>query len=133
MTGRRRLVLAVVVLTAAAGCLAGVLLVTLHERGQGPSGSGLTYRGEFYAMSGAEVRQDRLGPVIDRDVPVMDATTDVREISGVDPDLAVAAHLSDIGGTAAEDGAAWLLMSPDADVAADPWAHAEVADAVEPR
>lgn len=36
-------------------------------------------------------------------------------------------------GSPAEGGAAWLLMSPDPDVAADPWAHPEVADALYPK
>ena len=123
----------------AAGLASGVLVVgavasfaVLGSDGEGPSGAGFTYRDEFYGMSGAAVRPDRLGPVMDRDVPIMDTTTDVRQISGIDADIAVAARLVDVGGTAAEDGAAWLLMSPDPAVAADPWAHPEVADALNP-
>ena len=63
----------------------------------------------------------------------MDTTTDVREVLGIDPEFAVAARLTGVGGTASEDGDAWLLMSPDPDVAADPWAHAEVASALNTR
>ena len=113
------------------GAVAGFALIA--GDGEGPNGSGFTYRGDFYGMSGAEVRPDRLGPVMDRNVPMMDTTTDVREVLGIDPGTAVAARLTDIAGTAAEDGAAWLLMSPDQEVAADPWAHPEVADALSPR
>lgn len=133
MVQRRRAV-------ALAGIAAGVLAIgavasiyIVGNDGQGPSGSGFTYRGDFYAMSGAEIRPDRLGPVIDRDVPIMDTTTDVREVLGIDAETAVAARVVDIGGSAAEDGAAWLLMSPDPEVAADPWAHSEVAGALIPR
>lgn len=125
---------------AVAGVAAGVLIVgavasfaVVRSDGEGPSGSGFTYRNEFYAMSGAEVRSDRLGPVMERNVPIMDTTTDVREVFGVDAEIAVAARLVNVGGTAAADGAAWLLMSPDPDVASDPWAHSEVAGALTPK
>ena len=126
---------AVVVAGLAAVLVVGVVadFALVGNEGEGTSGAGFTYRDDFYGLSGAEVRSDRLGPVMDRDVPIMDTTTDVREVLGVDPEIAVAARLTDIGGTAAEDGAAWLLMSPDPDVAADPWAHLEVEDALNPR
>ncbi len=125
---------------AVAGLAAGVLVVgavaslaLVGSDGEGPSGTGFTYRGDFYGMSGAEVRPDRLGPVTDRDVPIMDTTTDVREVLGIDAETAVAARIVNAAGTAAEDGVAWLLMSPDPDVAANPWTHAEVAGAIIPR
>jgi hypothetical protein len=133
MVQRRRAV-------AVAGLAASVLVVgavagfaVIGSDGEGPNGSGFTYRDDFYGMSGAEVRPDRLGPVLDRDVPIMYTTTDVREVLGIDAELAVAARLVNAGGTAAEGGAAWLLMSPDPEVAADPWAHPEVADALNPK
>ncbi|CAA9381776.1 MAG: hypothetical protein AVDCRST_MAG32-1713 [uncultured Nocardioides sp.] len=112
------------------GAVAGFAL--MGSDGEGATGSGFTFRGDFYSLSGAEVRSDRLGPVMDRDVPIMDTTTDVREVLGINPDIAVAARLTDVGGTAAEGGAAWLLMSPDPDVAADPWSYPDVADALNP-
>jgi hypothetical protein len=113
--------------------VAGAVLAGFALRGGGgaaPNGAGFHYRDEFYGMSGAEIRADRLGPVLDRDVPILDTRTDVREVLGIDPATAVAAYLRDMGGTAAENGAAWLLMSPDREVAADPWAHPGVSDAL---
>lgn len=125
---------------AVAGLAAGVLVVAavasfavVGRDGEGPTGAGFTYRDDFYAMSGAEVRPARLGVVMDRDVPIMDTTTDVRAILGIDVEVAVAARLVDVGGTAAEGGAAWLLMSPDPEVAADPWAHPEVSGVLTPK
>ena len=120
--------LAVAVVVAGGGALAGLAL--RDSGGEGANGAGFTYRGDFYGMSGAEVRPERLGPVLERGVPAMDTRTDVREILGIDPAVAVAAHFRDVGGTAAEEGAAWLLMSPQQDVVADPWADPDVSDAV---
>jgi hypothetical protein len=100
--------------------------------GEGANGSGFDYRDEFYGMSSAEVRSDRLGPVLDRDVRFRDTRADVRAIVDVDPSTAVAARLQDVGGTPAEDGVAWLLMSPDADLAADPWADPDLVVALYP-
>ena len=128
---RRAVVAGLVAVVLGTGTLAGFALI--GGDGEGPNGAGFTYRGDFYGMSGAEVRPDRLGPVMDRDVLIMDTTTDVREVLGIDPGTAVAARITDIAGTAAEDGVAWLLMSPDQHVAADPWAYAEVADALRRR
>ena len=112
----------------AGGSLAGFAL--RGSGGEGENGAGFNYRGEFYGMSGAEIRADRLGPVLDRDIPIMDTSTDVREVLGIDPATAVAAYLRDAGGTAAQNGAAWLLMSSDPEVAADPWAHPDVSEAL---
>ncbi len=128
------------VATLPALVVAGVVVVAgvagfavLGSDGEGPNGSGFTYRGDFYGLSGAEVRTERLGPVLERDVPIMDTTADVREVVGVDPEIAVATHLTDVGGTSAQGDGAWRLMSPDAEVTADPWAHPDVMDAVNPR
>jgi hypothetical protein len=102
------------------------------QNGEGETGSGFNYRGLSYGMSGAEVRRDRLGAVLRRDVEFRDTTTDVRTITGIEPDTAVAALIRDAGGTPAEGGVAWLLMSPKDDLAANPWSDPELADAVYP-
>ena len=129
VAGRRWVVIsAVAALVVTGGLLAGFAL--RGGGGEAPNGAGFTYLDTFYWMSGAEIRPDRLGPVLDRDIPIMDTSTDVREVLGIDPATAVAAKLRDIGGTAAQNGAAWLLMSPDPEVAADPWSHVGVSDAL---
>ena len=101
----------VATVVAAGGLLTGLAL--RGGGGEGSHGAGFNYRDEFYGMSGAEIRADRLGPALDRDMPIMDSRTDVREIFGIDAGIAVAAYLCVVGGTPAENGAAWLLMSPD--------------------
>jgi hypothetical protein len=128
--GPRRGVISAVaaVVVVAGGSLAGLAL--RGGGGEAPNGAGFNYRDQFYGMSGAEIRPGRLGPVLDRDIPIMDTSTDVREVLGIDPATAVAAYLHDVGGTAAENGGAWLLMSPDQELAADPWGHPGVSDAL---
>lgn len=132
MTVRRRTVL--LASAAATVALGAALVLVSAGEGEGPSGAGFTYRGEFYLMSGAEVRNEKLGRVLADSVPMTDTTTDVREIVGVEPDVAVAAYVRYAGGTPAEGGAAWLLMSPDDDVAAKPWEAPSVSEVlVRPR
>ena len=125
----RRLAAAVSVLavTSAAGAVA---VERLSGRGEGPSGTGLRYGGAFYLLSGAEVLDARLGPVLDRDVPFQDTSTALRGIVDVDPSVAVAALVRDVGGTPSAGGSAWLLLSPDEDLAARPWADPALAAAV---
>ncbi len=100
--------------------------------GEGASGAGFTYRGEFYALSDAEVRVDRLGDVLDEDVAFQDTTTEVRLIIGVSADIAVAAliNVPEVGPGEARQ--TWLLLSPEPDLAADPWSDAELSLAVQP-
>ncbi len=59
-----------------------------------------------------------------------DTTVDVRAITGVGPGTAVAARIPSMPGTPAEHHPAWLLMSPDPDLAADPWNDPGLAAAV---
>lgn len=128
---QRRAMLVVGSIVALLAALAVPVTLLLESRqGQGESGNGFTLRGEFYLMSGAEVREERLGAVLDRAVPIRDTTADVRAITGVDPGVAVAALVHDMAGTPAADGSAWLLMSPDEDLAADPWSDDDLAGAV---
>ncbi|HLL51317.1 MAG TPA: hypothetical protein VK356_11675 [Thermomicrobiales bacterium] len=110
----------------------GLLAGCQSQNGEGETGSGFNYRGEFYGMAGAEVRRDRLGVVLRRDVEFRDTTIDVRSITGIEPDTAVAALIRDAGGTPAEGGVAWLLMSPKDDLAANPWSDPDLAAALYP-
>jgi hypothetical protein len=113
--------------------LSTALLVSCEDQnGEGETGSGFNYRGEFYGMSGAEVRRDRLGVVLHRDVQFRDTTTTVRVIIGIEPDTAVAARIRGAGGTPAEGGVAWLLMSPEDDLTANPWSDPDLAASVYP-
>lgn len=96
------------------------------------NGTGANYRGEFYSLSAGEVRGDRLGAVLERDLGFQDTTIDLREIDGVDPGTAVAAHIAYAPGTPAERRPAWLLMTPDPDLAADPWTNPDLAAALRP-
>lgn len=62
-----------------------------------------------------------------------DTTTEVRRITGVSADVAVAALISvpEVGSGQAEQ--AWLLLSPEPHLAADPWSDAELSSAVQPQ
>lgn len=113
--------------------LGWVLTLVIDPDGQGANGTGFTYRGEFYGVSGAEVRPERLGDVLDEDVAFQDTTTDVRRIAGVSADVAVAALISlpEVGTGQAEP--AWFLSSPTPDLAADPWSDAELSSVVQPQ
>jgi hypothetical protein len=129
MTGRA---LSILVAVVAAILLLAAAWGYLSTRGWGENGSGFNYRGEFYLMSSAEVRADWLGPLLDRDVPFRDTVTDVRAIEGVAADVGVAAKVHDFGGTPAENGVAWLVMSPDPDIVANPWSHPALTTALHP-
>lgn len=109
-----------------------VLQLVLDTAGQGANGAGFTYKSEFYALSDAEVRPERLGAVLEEDVAFQDTTTDVRRITGVSADVAVAALVSvpPVGSSQAKQ--AWLLLSPEPDLAADPWSDAELSSAIQP-
>ncbi|MGD8202000.1 hypothetical protein ACQE98_15280 [Ornithinimicrobium sp. W1679] len=113
--------------------LGWVLTLVMDPDGQGANGTGFTYKGEFYGLSGAEVRPERLGDVLEEDVAFQDTTTDVRRIAGVSADVAVAALISlpEIGGGPAEP--AWFLLSTAPDLAADPWSDAELSSVVQPQ
>ena len=110
----------------------GVVGVALSRRGAGYSGAGLNYRGTFYHLSSAEVRPDVLGDVVGDDVPFQDTSIQLRQIEGVDVDTAVAGFVPAYPGTGTTAAVAWLLLSPDADLAADPWGSAELARVVLP-
>ena len=109
-----------------------LLLVNISQRGHGETGVGFTYRGEFYSQTGAEVRRERLGSFLEREVRIRDTTTDVRAITGIDPETAVAAWIRDSPSGPSKDRAAWLLMTRDEDLAAVPWSNPELAAAVRP-
>lgn len=122
------------------GVLLGVTLIlaawlltqVVDPDGEGASGTGLTYRGEFYLLSDAEVRPDRLGEVLERDVAFQDTTTVVRLITDMSPEVAVAALLPRHDGRGDEARQTWLLLSPQPGLAADPWSEAGLSDAVHP-
>jgi hypothetical protein len=84
------------------------------------SGAGMTYRGTFYNLSSFEVDPGSLGPLLDRQVPFQDTRIDLRRIRGVAPSRAVAGFTQTFPGTGSPDPRAWLLLSPDATLAADP-------------
>jgi hypothetical protein len=119
--------------------LAALVLVSwvgsraLDPAGEGPSGAGFTYRGEFYWLSGAEVRPDRLEEVLDSGVAFQDTTTDLRRIAGISMDDAVAASMEVQDRAPGEPRRAWLLLSPDLEKAADPWSDPELVQVVEPQ
>jgi hypothetical protein len=123
------MVLAVV----AAGAVAVGAWTVVAESGEdNASGNGLDYRARFYGLSPAEVRGDRLGPFLARDIAFRDVATDLGLIGGVDADTAVAAWIEQAPGTAAEHRPAWLAMASDPDAAADPWSSPGVAPALRP-
>jgi hypothetical protein len=112
--------------------LGWVLALVMDPDGQGANGTGFTYRGEFYGLSGAEVRPERLGDVLDEKVAFQATATEVRRITGVSADVAVAALIGvpEVGSGQVEQ--AWFLLSPKPDLAADPWSDAELSSAVQP-
>ena len=116
---------------AAVAAAASVVLQGAGEQ-ENSNGTGATYRGAFYSLSAGEVRADRLGAVLARDLGFQDTTTDLRVIRGIEPHTAVAARIAYAPGTPAERGPAWLLMSPDPDLAADPWATPGLAAVLHP-
>lgn len=130
---KRRAVVGGLVIGVALLLLGWVLTLVIDPDGQGANGTGFTYRGEFYGLSGAEVRAERLGDVLDEEVAFQDTTTEVRRITGVSADVAVAALISvpEVGSGQAEQ--AWLLLSPEPHLAADPWSDAELSSAVQPQ
>jgi hypothetical protein len=86
------------------------------------SGAGMNYRGSFYNLSTLEVAPVALGGVLDRQVPFQDGHIDVRRVRGVSPSRAVAGYTHTFPGTGSPEPMAWLLLSPDPDLAADPLA-----------
>ena len=112
--------------------LGWVLTLVIDPEGQGANGTGFTYRGEFYAVSGAEVQPERLGDVLDEDVAFQDTTTDVRRIAGVSADVAVAALISLPEDGTGQARSAWLLSSPTPDLAADPWSDPGLSPVIQP-
>jgi hypothetical protein len=125
---KRTLVLCLVAL--ALSSLAGV--AWSGTRGEGENGAGFNYRGTFYRLSSAEINPAAVGRELDPEVPFQDTTVKVRRVRGVSPHVAVAAYTRTFPGTGSKLDFGWLLLSPDAGVAADPWAHPEVADVVLP-
>jgi hypothetical protein len=119
------------VAVAAVATVASVVLQGAREQ-ENSNGTGANYRGEFYSLSAGEVRAARLGAVLARDLGFQDTTTDLRVIRGIDPHTAVAARIAYAPGTPAERGPAWLLMSPDPDLAADPWATPDLQAVLRP-
>ena len=109
-----------------------LLAVVIDPGGVGATGNGFTYRGQFYGLSDAQVRPERLGGVLDKNVAYQDTTAEVRLITGVSADVAVAASISvaEAGANQARQG--WLLLSPDPDLAANPWSDAELSSAIQP-
>ena len=86
------------------------------------SAAGMNYRGTFYNLSTLEVAPAALGGVLDRQVPFQDGYIDVRRVRGVSPSRAVAGYTRTYPGTGSHEPMAWLLLSPDSDLAADPLA-----------
>lgn len=100
--------------------------------GQGANGTGFSYQGVFYVLSGAEVRPERLGDVVAEGVPFRETTTDVRLITRVGADLAVAARIGLPSDDHGPERHAWLLLSPRPELAADPRADERLAPAIQP-
>ncbi len=100
------------VVTGAAGCAGNAA--------DNRNGTGLNYRGTFYSLSSLEVAPASLGAVLDRQVPFQDTRIDLRRVRGVDPARAVAGYTRTYPGTGSPEPTAWLLLSPDPDLAADP-------------
>lgn len=101
------------------------------DPGQGRSGAGFDYRGEFYSLSSAEVPRSRLGPPLDSGIPFQETTVDVRAIDGIDPEVALAA-LVDVPDAAGAPARMWFVLSPQPDLAADPWSLPELAAVLGP-
>jgi len=107
----------------------GGLLVLRYQSTQAHnsrSGTGLTYDGRFYLASGAEVRVDALGAVLATGVAFQDTTADLRAITGLDPAVTLAAHLPPISTQVTH--VAWILVSTDEQLGADPAAYAQTRD-----
>ncbi len=115
MDRSRTTVLAVLLMAASAGATAC--------GGGDPdnrNGTGLNYRGTFYSLSSLEVAPGSLGRILDRQVPFQDTRIDLRRVRGVDPSRAVAGYTRTYPGTGSPEPTAWLLLSPDPTLAADP-------------
>ena len=110
-------VLAVLLLVGAAGAWA-----CSGDGSDNRSGAGLTYRGTFYHLSSLEVAPRSLGRRLERQVPFQDTRIDLRRVRGVDRSRAVAGFTRTYPGTGSAEPTAWLLLSPDPDLAADPQA-----------
>jgi hypothetical protein len=109
-----------------------IAAVVRFDGGEGEAGAGFVYRGAFYHLSSAEVKESYLGRVLDRDVPFQDNTVSVRRIRGVAVGTAVAAYTKTFPGTGSARDSGWLLLSPRASAAADPWAKRQLARVVLP-
>lgn len=129
---RRRVVVGGLAIGIALLLSGWVLALVMDPDGQGANGSGFTYRGEFYGLSDAEVRAERLGRVLNENVAFQDTTAEVRLITGVSADVAVAALISMPEFGTGQARQAWLLLSPKPGLAADPWSDAQLSSAIQP-
>lgn len=116
MRRRRWPVLLVVMLTAASTAVAACTRDDSANR----NGAGLNYRGTFYNLSTLEVAPASLGRILDRQVPFQDTRIDLRRIRNLPPSRAVAGFTLTYPGTGSPEPMAWLLLSPDPTLAADP-------------
>jgi hypothetical protein len=105
-------VVLIAALTAVAACT--------QDDSDNRSGAGLNYRGSFYNLSSLEVAPAALGQILDRQVPFQDTRIDLRRIRGVQPSFAVAGFTRTYLGTGSPEPMAWLLLSPNPALAADP-------------
>lgn len=119
MSRSRPIVLLAALLLAAT---AGASACSGDDAASSRSGAGMNYRGSFYHLSTLEVAPGAVGRVLDRRVPFQDTRIDVRRVRGVDPSRAVAGWTRTFPGTGSTEAMAWLLLSPDPHLAADPLA-----------
>lgn len=102
--------------------MGGVLLNARDDsHGEGANGTGFLFEGRFYWASGQEVRADALGDLIAQDVLFQDTTTDLRGITGLDPDTTLAALLPSLNGS--PGGLRWTLVSVDQGRGTNPTAY----------
>jgi len=115
-TGYRAIAVAIAIAVLA---LAGFYWFQAHNKSTA-NGTGLTYQGTWYWASGAEVRSDALGKDIAQAVPFQDTTANLREITGLDPNVTMAAWLPMISSQVPRP--AWILISTDQERGTNPQA-----------
>ena len=100
--------------------VAGSVAVALRYRSFSASenGTGLNYESRFYWASGQEVAPQWLGPVLAKDVPFQDTVADLRSVDGFAPEIALAALLPSLDGSAG--GLRWTFLSTDMDRGTNP-------------
>jgi hypothetical protein len=118
------------VLLVAVTVVALVALVAC-SRGDGAiGGSGLRYHDTMYWTTSALVLDGALGADLGTGLQFEDTTADLRSITGVDPEVALALR---IHGRSAPADETWVLVNAEDHRVYDPWSDDRLAKVLEPR